>query len=128
MVNRNPHELFVTGESLAAAYLTKHGYEIITKNFRSPFGEVDIIATIQNCLVFVEVKTRKQHSMVTALASISLQKQKKISLTASYYINQNPEFDNFNTRFDVIVLFYFQNDDSYKIHHYDDAFLPVLDY
>jgi len=66
--------------------------------------------------------------MVTALASISSRKQKNISLTASYYINQNPEFDNFNTRFDVIVVFYFPNDDTYKIHHFDDAFLPVWDY
>ena len=44
------------GENLAAQYLQNHGYRIIERNFKARYGEIDIIASIHNILVFVEVK------------------------------------------------------------------------
>jgi len=120
-----PKELFRAGELVAAKHLVKHGYEVFERNFRSPYGEIDIIACKEHTLAFVEVKTRKKHDLELTLANISYTKQKKISDTAHYYINQNPELCKLETRFDVIVVFHYQASDTYKVLHFEDAFLPV---
>ena len=119
-------ELFHIGEDLAANYLVTHGYNIVCKNFRCDAGEIDIIASDTDNLVFVEVKTRSRHSMKLALMSISYTKRKRISLTAQRYIMQNPGQVKPKTRFDVIVVFYYPETDSYKIEHLQDAFVPVF--
>ncbi len=124
MDNRSAKEIFVLGESVAASYLMSKGYAIVATNYRSSYGEIDIIATRADTLVFIEVKTRRNHSMNGALKTISLTKQKRLSLTAQYYINQNPLSDKTNTRFDVIIAFYYEQSDTFKIHHLEDAFTP----
>jgi len=74
MENRKTVELFHIGEDLAAKYLAAQGYNILCNNFRSDAGEIDIIASDNDNLVFVEVKTRSRHSMKLALMSISYTK------------------------------------------------------
>ena len=126
MENRKTVELFHIGEDLAAKYLAAQGYNILCKNFRSDAGEIDIIASDKDNLVFVEVKTRSRHSMKLALMSISYTKRKRISLTAQRYITLNPDKVKPKIRFDVIVVFYYPETDSYKIEHLQDAFVPVF--
>jgi putative endonuclease len=121
----NPTELFHIGEDLAAKYLTGKGYEILCKNFRSEHGEIDLIARNNAHLVFVEVKTRTKHSMKLALMNVAYSKQKKITLTAETYITQNPDCVKHSFRFDIVVVFYFEATDTFKISHLEDAFPPV---
>ena len=52
------------GEDFTADYLVKNGYDIITRNYRKPCGEIDIVASKGDILVFVEVKTRRYRSLV----------------------------------------------------------------
>ncbi len=126
MEKKSAKDLFVIGENISAKHLISKGYEIIATNYRSRYGEIDIVATLNDTLVFVEVKTRRNHSMTGALSTVSHTKQKRISLTAQYYINQNPLPDNINTRFDVIILFYYEDTDTFQVHHFEDAFLPII--
>lgn len=90
------------GEAAAAQYLRQKGYEIITANYRTRFGEIDIIAADQKYLVFAEVKTRANRSMTLPREAVDLKKQRKVILAAQAYLSQNQT--NLQPRFDVIEV------------------------
>lgn len=127
MLKRSKQDLARLGESIAASYLVKGGYSIACKNFRVPKGEIDLIVEKNQQLIFVEVKTRSYHSMDSAVANVNHRKQVRISTVAFEYCKQNPHFDNHNTRFDVIIVFYDSRHDDFSVKHFIDAFLPVLE-
>ena len=91
------------GEALAAKYLTKKRYKIIATNFRSRFGEIDLIAANRHFLVFVEVKLRKNDRFASARDSVDRRKQDKIRVTASMYLSRYPT--KLQPRFDVIEIY-----------------------
>ena len=74
------------GEDLAAAYLQQHGYQIIERNIRTAYGEIDLLARQAECLVFVEVKTRRSNSLGPPEISISNRKQSHMQAAAQAYI------------------------------------------
>ena len=127
MQNSKSTELFHTGEELAAKYLATKGYTILCRNFRTEVGEIDIVAQTPSTLVFVEVKTRSKHSIKLALMNINYTKQKRITLSAQRYINSYPDYVKPRIRFDIIILLFFSDTDTYKIMHLEDAFTPVTD-
>ncbi len=118
--------LATQGESLAREYLLRNGYSIITTNYTTPYGELDIVAKDNDSLVVVEVKTRSGHNLPMAENSISLSKQKKLTRTAMEFIAANEEYSHLSCRFDVIILFYYAKEDNYKLYHYRDAFKPIF--
>ncbi|MGC9362535.1 MAG: YraN family protein [Candidatus Syntrophosphaera sp.] len=126
MQKQKETELFHTGEDLAAKFLTSKGYQILQRNYRSKTGEIDIIAHFDNQLVFIEVKTRTKHSIKQALMNVGYTKQKRISHTAQRYVLEHPDCVKPRMRFDVIILLYFSNTNTYKIEHFEDAFTPVF--
>jgi len=126
MQNTETRNLFYTGEDLAANYLMRKGFTILERNYRIKGGEIDIIAQNEDTLIFVEVKTRKKHSMKMTLMNISYTKQKRISLTAERYINQYPENVKSKIRFDIIIVFFYYEDNTYSIKHLEDAFMPNI--
>ncbi|MDD3464862.1 MAG: YraN family protein [Candidatus Cloacimonetes bacterium] len=126
MQQQKAKEIFHVGEDLAAKFLANKGYAIVARNFRASTGEIDIIATRDDLLVFVEVKTRSKHSIKQALMNVSFTKRKRITLTAQRYIIQHPECVKSRIRFDLIVVLYFCHTDSYQIEHLEDAFMPEL--
>ena len=73
-------------ENLVAEYLKTQGYEILEKNYRCRIGEIDLIAKEGETLVFVEVKYRRNDKMGNPKEAVDRKKQKKISMTASYYL------------------------------------------
>ena len=92
------------GEKLAAEYLEKQGYEIITTNFYTKRGEIDIIARKDKEIVFVEVKTRSSDSFGKPVEAVSYFKQKHLYQTAKYYMYKTcHELDYI--RFDVIEVY-----------------------
>ncbi|MBQ1545318.1 MAG: YraN family protein [Clostridia bacterium] len=98
----------VLGERAAADYLTAHGFTIRERNFRSRFGEIDIIATKGPYLCFVEVKTRGARAIARPAASVTAAKQRKIRLTAEYYIARHRtllERSGLQPRFDVAEVY-----------------------
>lgn len=122
----NGKELSIIGEDIAAKHLASCGYNIVCRNYRKRCGEIDIIVEKDQHLVFVEVKTRSSQSIHTAMASISLSKQRKITDTALEYINQNQQFCKHYFRFDAVIVFYQHYTNTFSVKHYPDAFYPVL--
>lgn len=105
------------GEQAACDYLQRLGYRILQRNFRKPCGEVDIIAKDKNTLVFIEVKKRASMAFGGPAAAVTLSKQRKIVLTAQYYLKENAsKFDSI--RFDVVCLL------PGKLEHIPNAFYP----
>jgi putative endonuclease len=91
------------GEELAAAHLAREGYQIIARNYRCPFGEIDIIAREGKTLVFVEVKSRRSDSYGDPQQAVDRRKQKKISKIALHYLSQH-HLANHPARFDVVAV------------------------
>lgn len=91
------------GEEQAAQYLQAKGYEILECQFRSRFGEIDLIVRWGNQIVFVEVKLRKNASWGTPGAAVTTKKQQKLRTTALYWQSLHPE--DWDLRFDVIEVY-----------------------
>lgn len=105
------------GESLARKHLQDEGIEIVTSNYHSKYGEIDIIATTDKYIIFVEVKLRKEFSMVNPIESVSKAKRQKLIKTAMIYLNEYPSC--LQPRFDVIAI---ESGDYPKIEHIENAF------
>jgi putative endonuclease len=78
-------ETGIQGEKLACEFLGKNGYQIIEKNYRCPYGEIDIIARHNEFLVFVEVRTKTSGEFGTPEDSITPAKMERLSTLATYY-------------------------------------------
>ncbi|MDO4393948.1 MAG: YraN family protein [Bacillota bacterium] len=84
----NNRELGIIGEDTAARLLSCEGYEIVARNYRCRFGEIDIIAYHEDCLHFIEVKTRRGHEYGRPCQSVTYPKQARIRKTAVFYLNE----------------------------------------
>ena len=93
----------VWGEAAARSYLTRAGYRIVDCNFRTRFGEIDIIAQAGEYLVFVEVKTRKDARFAAAREHVTPQKQARIIAAAEEWLQGHP--NGLQPRFDVIEVY-----------------------
>ena len=91
------------GEDLAADHLLKKSYKIIVRNYRQKTGEIDIIAHDGDCLVFVEVKTRKSTLFGQPYEAVTKKKQAQLSRVALDYMNRNRLLKK-PARFDVISI------------------------
>lgn len=91
------------GEDRAAAYLTSRGYKIEARNFRTLFGEIDIVARDKNTLVFIEVKTRSDRSYGLPEDAITARKLQRL-LKACAYFNLVHHTENEPQRIDVLAL------------------------
>ena len=91
-------------EILAMEYLIKHGYSILEQNFFTRHGEIDIIATNDNYLVFLEVKYRTSTKKGLPEEAVSPRKQHSIINAAKYYLYRHGISYDTPCRFDVIVI------------------------
>ena len=90
------------GENEACSALKKRGYKIILRNFRCKTGEIDIIATDKDTLVFVEVKTRSSNVRGTPAEAVTKTKQKHIIRSAQWFM-QKRKYKGL-CRFDVVAI------------------------
>ena len=88
------------GEDLVEEYLRNKGYDILDRNFRKSFGEIDIIASIDEIVVFVEVKTRKNKDFANPREAVTISKQQKIIRASQAYLMESDLTDSI-IRFDV---------------------------
>lgn len=89
-------------ENQACDYLLQQGLTLLTRNYRCPLGEIDLICRDQKCLVFVEVRYRSSALFGGAAASIDYRKQRKIARTALHYLQRYPA--DCVCRFDVVAI------------------------
>lgn len=77
------------GEQMAADYLVEKGYSILGRNIRTPYGEIDILARLDQILVFVEVKTRTSSTFGFPEISVSERKIAHMEESALHYTSEN---------------------------------------
>lgn len=91
------------GKSIAAEFLKNKGYTILETNWRSPYGEIDLVANQDGVLTFVEVKTRASKSLGPPEVSITPRKLEHMRNTAEYYMQEHPDFIH-EWRVDAIAI------------------------
>ena len=92
----------LSAESRAAAYLMAKGYRILARRFRTPHGEIDLVARRRNLLAFVEVKARA--TLDEAAFAVTPRQQLRIVNAAQIWLVAHPEHAEFELRFDAILI------------------------
>ena len=92
----------ISAESRAAAFLIAKGYRILAKRFRTPHGEIDLVAKKRNLLAFIEVKARA--SLDEAAYAVTPRQQARIIDAAQGWLMAHPEHAEFDLRFDAILI------------------------
>lgn len=101
---QNKRRLGAVYESRAADYLKQRGYQILERNFRCHFGEIDVIAKKDGYLVFIEVKFRSTGTYGAPQEAVDYRKQKRISNAASFYLYKHHYPADAPVRFDVAAV------------------------
>ena len=92
----------LSAETRAAAFLMAKGYRILAKRFRTPYGEIDIVARKRNLIAFIEVKARA--NLDDAAYAVTQRQQQRIIDAAQGWLMAHPEHAEFELRFDAILI------------------------
>jgi putative endonuclease len=92
----------LSAEARAAAYLMAKGYRILAKRFRTPYGEIDLVARRRHLLVFIEVKARA--NLDDAAYALTPRQQRRIIDAAQAWLMAHPEHAEFDLRFDAVLI------------------------
>ena len=92
----------ISAESRAAAFLMAKGYRILAKRYRTPHGEIDIVARRRNLVAFVEVKARA--TLDDAAFAVTPRQQQRIINAAQGWLVAHPEHAEFELRFDAMLI------------------------
>lgn len=92
------------GERLAAHHLESRGYQILARNFRWRFGEIDLIAQRDDWLAFVEVRTRRGTAFGDPTETLTPRKRARLRATAEHYCQENEPVSTPNWRIDLIAV------------------------
>ena len=92
----------ISAESRAAAFLIAKGYRILARRWRSPLGEIDIVARRRRLLVFAEVKARP--TIDKAAESVNVRQRRRIAAAAEIWLAANPDDSIRDIRFDAILV------------------------
>ena len=118
MHNAEKKQIGNKGEDLAVNYLFANGYNVIHRNYRVGRAEVDIIAQVNNRLVFVEVKTRKDNTHGYPEEFVTEAQQQRILQAAEEYIEANRWKGEVS--FDIIAIV--SNGHETQLDHFENAF------
>ncbi len=101
MTKNASYRFGIFAENIAIWYLRCKLYNIIAHRYKSPFGEIDIIAKKGKEIIFIEIKARKD---LTHFELISKRQKVRIIKAAEFFLLTRPKFNNYNLRFDAIFL------------------------
>ena len=111
------------GEKHAERFLRRRlGYRIVTRNYRCPAGEIDLIALDGNPVVFVEVKTRTGREHADPQDAVNPAKQQRLLKSARFFLRQTRSEDR-PCRLDVIAIT-LDDDNNMNVEHIKEAFGP----
>ena len=111
------------GEEKAARYLIEKGYSIVARNWQTRFGEIDIIAVLNDVLVFAEVKTLPNGNADLLSHVLDGRKQKKIIETSKRFLANNRQYSKHYIRYDVIVV---DMPSLPAVYHIENAFSELV--
>lgn len=106
------------GETIALAYLEEKGYRLVVRNYRTLFGEIDLIVCKDDIMAFTEVKTRSNDSFGQPFEAVTWRKQEKMKKSALLYLKDNPS--DYVIRFDIISIL--QAEGRNNVTHFENAF------
>ena len=121
-MSQHKQQLGKEGEEIATAHLICKGYKILARNYRSGRAEIDIIASIEDWVVIVEVKTRETDKYGNPEESIGTGKINMLAQGAEDFLLDRDLHNN--VRYDVISII--KNQYKTDVHHMVDAFWPGL--
>lgn len=98
----NRREVWTKGEEGAKRYLLQKGYKILAANYKTTIGEIDLIASDNGVIVFVEVKARTRADFGQPIEAVTPTKVRKIVTVAKQYLLSRGIYENAEVRFDVI--------------------------
>jgi putative endonuclease len=101
---KNSYQRGRWAEQTALEYLLSKKLKLLDKNFRSAFGEIDLIMQDKNIILFIEVRYRSSNHFHTALESINRKKCDRIISTSYQYLTENRSASQLDCRFDVVAL------------------------
>ena len=107
------------GEDLAATHLAAKGYEILARNWRCESGELDLVARDRNCLVMVEVRTRRGQKLGTPEESVTTAKQARLVALGQAYVQETGWLGDW--RIDVIAIEMDRRGRLLRLEHYENA-------
>lgn len=108
------------GESLALDFLVGEGYSLRERNYRTPYGEVDLVMQAGDGIIFVEVKTRSSKSLGPPEISITPRKQEHMRSAANYYIQQHTDLQA-DWRIDVLAIQLLKGEAEPIIEHFENV-------
>ncbi|KKS45276.1 hypothetical protein A2567_03195 [Candidatus Azambacteria bacterium RIFOXYD1_FULL_42_11] len=111
------------GEDIAVKYLESHKYKILGRNYRKPWGEIDIVAQQSDELVFVEVKTQNQKFEWRPEENITRHKKHQLSRIIATYLKEHRTSESQDWRIDILAIkLDFQTKDA-QIEHIQNIVL-----
>lgn len=113
-------ELGKAGERYAARYLRRLGYRLVTRNYRCPMGEIDLVVLDRHIIVFVEVKTRSSDELADPEDAVTPEKQWRLTRSAQCFIRQTRSSGR-ACRFDVVALT-LDDAERMSVEHFKSAF------
>jgi putative endonuclease len=117
------HHLGRVGERLAREHLQRLGYRVVADNYRTRFGELDLIVCDDTWLVFVEVKTRRTGAMESAVQAVSADKQRRVrAMAAAWLVEATERPRSRELRFDVVAVTVDRNGRLVRLDHLEAAF------
>ena len=115
----NRRSLGASGEDVAWEHLRRAGYALVAKNFRSRFGELDLVVEKDGVVVFVEVRSKRGDRYGSAFESVDWRKQRQIGRMAAEFLARR-RWTGRRTRFDVVAVEW--QDAEARIDHLESAF------
>ncbi|MGK0297280.1 MAG: putative endonuclease [Gammaproteobacteria bacterium] len=104
MINKNTaNQNGIIAEKIALTFLTNEGLSELKTNYRSKYGEIDLIMSDINTIVFIEVRYRSNTKFIDPIETIDKSKIQRIITTSQIYLQEFPEHDKLY-RFDIITL------------------------
>lgn len=103
------------GEAVAALYLRLKGYRILARRYKTPVGEVDLIAARGKTLVFAEVKARAGYA--AAADAFTARKRRRVWRAAEHFLGAHPALGAHTIRFDALIVLPYL-----RVRHLENAF------
>lgn len=120
-MNQNKVSIGQYGEEIACEYLKIHDYKILERNYRTRFGEIDIIAKCNDILVFIEVKTKSGIDFGTPAEMVNKKKKLKLERLAKAYL-QEQELSSEEKKFRIdVVSVILEEGEKLEIQHIENA-------
>jgi putative endonuclease len=91
-------------ETLAYQYLKNQGLKLLTRNFYTRYGEIDLVMHTAEQLVFIEVRYRQHQKFGHPRETVTVSKQQKLARAAQYYLYRYPTWQLMSYRFDILAM------------------------